>query len=202
MRELLTILAFAAYLTGCNNEQADNQEKDKTVTENKTSGPKEENVQTIKPTFTVLEENVSAHIKSLFDHYAHVKTALVNGNTSEASSGANIIVQAIKTFDKSLLPAEQKPVYDKWITELSNSAGKIAASDNIETQRSHFSTLSNQAYGLAKSFGAGRTIYHDHCPMAFDNKGAMWLSDKKEISNRYFGEQMMTCGSVEEIIEK
>ena len=42
MRELLTILAFAAYLTGCNNEQADNQEKDKTVTENKTSGPKEE----------------------------------------------------------------------------------------------------------------------------------------------------------------
>ena len=179
MRELLTILAITAYLTGCNNEQADNHEKDKTVTENKTSGPKEENAQTIKPTFTELEENVSAHIKSLFDHYAHVKAALVNGNTSEASSGANIIVQTIKTFDKSLLPAEQKPVYDKWITELSNSAGKIAASDNIETQRSNFSTLSNQAYGLAKSFGAGRTIYHDHCPMAFDNKGAMWLSDKK-----------------------
>jgi hypothetical protein len=201
MRQLLTILALVTYIASCNNEQSNNPEKE-TVTENKTNGAKEDNVQTTKPTFTVLDKSVSTHIKSIFDHYDHVKTALVNGNSSEARTGADAIVQSVKTFDKSLLPAEQKETYDKWIAELGNAAGKISSSDNIETQRIHFSTLSNQAYGLAKSFGAGRTIYHDHCPMAFDNKGAMWLSEKKEISNPYFGEKMMTCGSVEEVIEK
>ena len=40
-------------------------------------------------------------------------------------------------------------------------------------------------------------LYHDHCPMAQDNKGAMWLSETKEIRNPYFGDKMMTCGSVE-----
>jgi hypothetical protein len=201
MRQLLTILAFATYIASCNNEQTNSQEKE-AVTENKTNGAKEDNVQAIKPTFTVLDESVSTHIKSIFDHYGHVKTALVNGNSSEAKSGADAIVKSIKSFDRSLLPAEQKEPYGKWIAELGNAAGKISASDNIETQRAHFSTLSNHAYGLAKTFGAGRTIYHDHCPMAFDNKGAMWLSENKEISNPYFGEKMMTCGSVEEVIEK
>lgn len=202
MKQLLTILAFATYITSCNDGQSDKHDNHDTVTANKTSVPKEENVQTIKPTFAVLEESVSAHIKSLFDHYGHVKTALVNGNAAEAKSGADAIVKSIKSFDRSLLTAEQKEPYGKYIAELGNAAGKIAASDNIETQRAHFSTLSNHAYGLAKTFGAGRTIYHDHCPMAFDNKGAMWLSENKEISNPYFGEKMMTCGSVEEVIEK
>jgi hypothetical protein len=202
MRRLLTILAFATYLAGCNNEPSNDQEKGKPTAENKIDTTKEESVEVIKPTFTALEENVSAHIKSIFDHYGHVKTALVNGNAAEAKSGADAIVKSIKSFDRSLLPAEQKEPYSKWIAELGNAAGKISASDNIETQRAHFSTLSNYAYGLAKLFGAGRTIYHDHCPMAFDNKGAMWLSENKEISNPYFGEKMMTCGSVEEVIEK
>jgi Cu(I)/Ag(I) efflux system membrane fusion protein len=32
--------------------------------------------------------------------------------------------------------------------------------------------------------------------MAFDNKGAYWLSETKEIRNPYFGDKMMTCGEV------
>ncbi|NNC61403.1 MAG: DUF3347 domain-containing protein, partial [Eudoraea sp.] len=35
-----------------------------------------------------------------------------------------------------------------------------------------------------------------HCPMANSNKGADWLSSSKEIRNPYYGEAMLTCGSV------
>jgi Cu(I)/Ag(I) efflux system membrane fusion protein len=34
--------------------------------------------------------------------------------------------------------------------------------------------------------------------MAFDNKGAYWLSNTQEIYNPYFGEEMRFCGEVKE----
>lgn len=34
--------------------------------------------------------------------------------------------------------------------------------------------------------------------MAFDNKGAFWLSEIEEIRNPYFGEAMLNCGEVHE----
>lgn len=202
MKPLITILSIAVLITSCNNNKTGNHDNHKNSSETKTADAETDSIQSLKPVFSVLDEKVSNHIKSIFDHYNHLKTALVNSNPSEARNGANAILQSIKTFDKSLLPAEQKQAYDKSIAGLRNSASNIATSSDLEVQRTDFSVLSNHAYGLAKSFGAGRTIYHDHCPMAFDNKGAMWLSENKEISNPYFGEKMMRCGTVEEVIEK
>jgi len=161
-----------------------------------------ENIKQITPVFANLDASVASHIKQVFDHYIHVKTALVNSNPAEAKNGANAMLQVIKGFDKSLLPAEQKSAYDKSIGSLRTSANNIAATGDIEKQREHFATLSNDAYELAKSFGAGKTIYHEHCPMAMNDKGAMWLSESKAVKNPYYGDKMLECGTVEEIIEK
>jgi len=54
---------------------------------------------------------------------------------------------------------------------------------------------------MVKAFGSGMTLYHDHCPMYDNNKGAMWLSETREIRNPYFGDKMMTCGSVKEMFK-
>ncbi len=32
--------------------------------------------------------------------------------------------------------------------------------------------------------------------MAFNNRGAHWLSDTTEVVNPYFGDEMLHCGSV------
>jgi hypothetical protein len=34
-----------------------------------------------------------------------------------------------------------------------------------------------------------------------ENKGAMWISEMKEVKNPYFGAKMLTCGTVEEVIK-
>jgi hypothetical protein len=73
-------------------------------------------------------------------------------------------------------------------------------SADIAVQRTHFYDLSLGVYELAKAFGAGRTLYHDHCPMARDNQGALWISEIKDVQNPYFGAGMLTCGTVEEVI--
>ncbi|NTS43105.1 MAG: DUF3347 domain-containing protein [Chitinophagaceae bacterium] len=195
---LFAVIAFAS----CANDNKNGHSNHDTskAAETTTEAPAE--VKQIKPAFANLDGSVSSHIKEVFDHYIHVKTALVNSDPAEAKNGANAMLQVIKNFDKSLLPAEQKAAYDETIGSIRSTAGNIAANDDLEKQREHFAALSNEAYKLAKSFGAGKTVYHEHCPMALNDKGAMWLSETKEIKNPYYGEKMMTCGTVEEVIEK
>jgi hypothetical protein len=61
--------------------------------------------------------------------------------------------------------------------------------------------MSEDVYDVAKAFGGGQALYHDHCPMANDNKGAMWLSEMKEVKNPYFGGKMNECVTVPEVIK-
>jgi len=37
--------------------------------------------------------------------------------------------------------------------------------------------------------------------MAFDNRGASWIQSQEEINNPYFGETMLRCGEVKEVLQ-
>ncbi|MDQ8190241.1 efflux RND transporter periplasmic adaptor subunit [Roseibacillus persicicus] len=43
-------------------------------------------------------------------------------------------------------------------------------------------------------------LYLVHCPMAFGNEGADWLSRKPVVENPYFGSRMFSCGDVTETL--
>lgn len=202
MKLYIISLAVVLAFTSCANDGNTDHSNHDTAKATETSATATEDIKQLKPAFANLDASVSSHIKEVFDHYIHVKTALVNSDPAEAKNGANAMLQVMKGFDKSLLPAEQKSAYDKSIGSIRAAANNIAATSDLEKQREHFAALSNGAYELAKSFGAGKTVYHEHCPMAMNDKGAMWLSESKEIKNPYYGEKMMTCGTVEEVIEK
>lgn len=77
---------------------------------------------------------------------------------------------------------------------ISNNAGKIAH------QREHFDMLSSGMYDLVKAVKPSQTLYKDSCPMFNDKKGAIWLSEVKEIKNPYYGNKMLTCGEQQEEI--
>ena len=159
-------------------------------------------VKAVAITYTEVDPKSAASIKEIVNHYLHVKNALANDNGSEAASGSNAMEAAISKLDKSLLTADQKKAYDGIEDDLKEHAEHISKNgDNIKHQRNHFSMMSEDVYDLVKAFGGGRPLYHDHCPMYNENKGAMWLSEQKEIKNPYFGASMPTCGSVEEIIK-
>jgi Protein of unknown function (DUF3347) len=195
-------IALTACTNSANNEHEGhdmNNMKADTVSHAATSNL--DDIKTIAATFSNVDAKAGASIKEIVDHYLHIKNALANDNADEAATGAKALNGAISNLDKSLLSAEQKTAYDANETEMKEHAEHIAKNgDNIKHQRFHFIQLSEVIYLLVKDFGAGRPLYHDHCPMARDNQGAMWLSETKEISNPYFGAQMLNCGTVEEII--
>lgn len=146
--------------------------------------------------------NTATAIKEIIDRYIDLKNALVNDNTNQAAAKGKALESAFKNFDKKDLTAKQKKIYDDVEDDAQEHAEHIGANGgNIEHQREHFVMLSKDIYDLVKAFGSEQPLYEFFCPMANDGKGAMWLSEYKEVKNPYFGKKMMTCGSVKEEIK-
>jgi hypothetical protein len=197
------VLTFAACKNGDNkNEHAGHDmEGMSNDSAQQVATTAEKEVKAVAVTYTNVDAKAAASLKETVDHYLHIKNALANDNGAEAATGAKAMESALSKMDKSLLTAEQKTTYDKIEEGLKSTAASIAKSSNdIKQQRAQFVFMSEAVYGLVKNFGAGRPLYHDYCPMARDDQGAMWISELKEIKNPYFGDQMLTCGTVEEVI--
>lgn len=158
----------------------------------------DKDIKMVAATFTSVDPAVASYIKTLVTEYLSVKNALINSNEAEAATVSGKMYDTMKGFDKSLLSADQKKIYDDIESDLKEHAEHISKS-KIDHQREHFATMSKDMYDMVKAFGAGMTLYHDHCPMY--NDGSMWLSETKDIKNPFYGDKMMTCGSVEEMLQ-
>jgi NADH dehydrogenase/NADH:ubiquinone oxidoreductase subunit G len=203
---LFTTMSISAVVfTACNSDGSKNEHEGHDMNKNTaqhTIATDDKELKAVAVTYTNADARAAASIKEIVDHYLHIKNALANDKAGEAARGGRAMNEAIGKLDKSLLTAKQKVAYDKNEEELKEHAGHIEKNgNNIKHQRSHFVMMSEVVYELVKNFGAGRPLYHDHCPMARDNQGAMWLSEEKEIKNPYFGAQMLKCGRVEEVIK-
>lgn len=200
---ITTVLFSACNNSGSNKEHdghdMNNMNKDSTQHAMTTD---DKDLKAVTVTYTNVDAKAAASFKEIIDHYLHIKNALANDNGSEAAVGAKAMEGVINKLDKSLLTADQKKVYDEIEDDLKEHAEHIGKNgDNVSHEREHFSMMSEDVYDLVKAFGTGRSLYHDHCPMYNEKKGAMWLSEVKEIKNPYLGAQMPTCGTVEEVIK-
>jgi len=126
-------------------------------------------------------------VNNVYQHYIHLKTALVNNDDNEAKSGAEMLEQALK---------------DAGNAEIATLAGEIKSAGDIESKRSLFNSLSENltAYFKQSKLASG-IIYKQYCPMANNDKGGYWLSSEKDIKNPYYGDKMLKCGTVEEEIK-
>jgi hypothetical protein len=78
-------------------------------------------------------------------------------------------------------------------------AGTIVSTE-LEAQRAAFEKLTAPMEALLAGELESGELYKEYCPMAFNNKGASWLSQEKEIKNPYFGGRMLSCGKVTETL--
>ena len=112
-----------------------------------------------------------------------LSSALVASNRSEANKAAGELGKSLSVVAGS--------------AKASEVTAKIINASTIDDQRKSFSALSDEMAILVKdeklSMGM---IYLEYCPMA----KASWLSNEKEIKNPYYGDKMLKCGSVKEMI--
>jgi len=141
----------------------------------------------------------NAATTSIIDAYIQIKNGLVADNKNDAVKGGTALLAAFAKFDMSTLKGDIHKEYMEIMESAKEHAEHIVKSD-IAHQREHFEVLSTDVNDLITLLGTEKTLYHDFCPMANNNKGAYWLSEVKEIKNPYFGAKMMKCGSVKKQI--
>lgn len=128
------------------------------------------------------------NLGTAYEHYAHLKDALVASNQADAKKAAEQLQNALTSVKNG--------------KKASDEASKVASASSLDDQRKAFSDLSNEMASLVKEgkLSMGE-LYLEYCPMANNNEGAYWVSNEKAIKNPYFGDKMLKCGSVKETIQ-
>lgn len=135
----------------------------------------------------------------IINAYLTVKNALAKDDKNGAKDGANTLLKALSDFDLTKLTDKQRDECIDIFEDAKEQAEHIAKSP-IDHQREHFESLSIDINDLITLLGTSKTLYQDFCPMAGEGKGAIWLSEIKEIKNPYLGTKMTTCGSIKKQI--
>ncbi|MDA9906228.1 hypothetical protein N9D01_02705, partial [Cyclobacteriaceae bacterium] len=85
------------------------------------------------------------------------------------------------------------------LIQLNKVMQEINATKKIDEVYGPFAEISDFFYDFLDHYKIKNlTLFRQYCPMAFDNKGAYWLSNTQEIYNPYFGEEMRFCGEVKD----
>lgn len=123
--------------------------------------------------------------------YYGVKDALVSTDAAKAKTQATALVAALNKVDAVKLSAADK----KALATAKTNATAIGKATDVVAQRKQFETLSASIIALVKATKPAKTFVQ-YCPMV----KASWLSDSRQVKNPYYGNKMLTCGSVKEEI--
>lgn len=179
----LIFISLIALATACGgSQQAESSQESENSTEQENVKAK---IKVEVPTFdsTKIEKD---KIAPIIKAYLPLKDAFVASNFAETKKMASELSNVITSEALQSLKADAK---------------QIEQAADIEAQRAIFYQLSAKLFVLVKTFGGNaQELHQQYCPMAFDNQGAYWLSDKSEIRNPYFGDQMLGCGMINETL--
>jgi Cu(I)/Ag(I) efflux system membrane fusion protein len=149
-----------------------------------------------------VSEKFQQQLNSVYNEYINLKDALVKEDSKSTSTSASTLLNNLTKVDMKLL--SDNKAHNHWMSlekEIKSSATSISVTSDIKVQRDHFKHLSSHLINAVQLFGVNEKVYLEFCPMADNNKGAFWLSKEEKVINPYFGDAMLTCGEVKQIIE-
>ncbi|MDB5191505.1 MAG: hypothetical protein JWQ96_1068 [Segetibacter sp.] len=140
----------------------------------------------------------------LLANYYHLKDALVLSNDTMATTSAQRLVKDADSLNLEGVKADPSIVEmaKGYLRSISAEAKALSGENDIEAKRKSFQMISDNMYDLVRTVHYDQaTVYHQFCPMAFDDAGAYWLSQSSDIKNPYYGKKMLSCGEVKDSID-
>jgi Cu(I)/Ag(I) efflux system membrane fusion protein len=141
-------------------------------------------------------------LKSVFNAYIKLKDALVKDDSKSVVAASKKLLDHISKVEMQLLKSDE--IHKHWMSlekEIKMATVSISKTSDLKEQRNHFKNLSTYLTNAIKVFGIHEKVFVSFCPMADTNKGAYWLSKEENVINPYFGNAMLTCGEIKQVIE-
>ena len=147
----------------------------------------------------LLSETTTQEMEQVIEAYLQIEDGLIKEDETAVNEAAKKMDEKVAAVVPTKLEGKgleawnnHQLLYEQKLKEMQHIKG-------LDNKRSYFSHLSEIVYCTIKSFGLRQGgLYAIFCPMAFNDKGAYWISDSKIIHNPYLGSKMPTCGEVKE----
>lgn len=190
MKKTVLFFSLILFLFACKSKE----EKQEGGTETKTAAAN-----------STYSKEFNDGVINVLNAYYNLKDAFVASDTVKVNAAGVVL----KGLLDSLKLDEVKLKDTLAFQSISGRPGDVAAEltgmlgeKELEKKRESFEMISNAFYDMVRSIRPqGTTVYYQYCPMAFNDKGAYWLSNADSIRNPYFGKKMLTCGEVKETMK-
>lgn len=155
---------------------------------------------------TSLPAGFSASFGTILESYYVLRDALVAGDLTAIDAAAAALTGASEALNlEELKPADPEnliiPTARTYLSGIGSEAKGLTGEEEIESKRRAFQMITANLYDLSRTVRYdGGKVYVLHCPMAFNNAGADWLSATTDIKNPYFGNKMLKCGFVKDSV--
>ena len=138
-------------------------------------------------------EAVQDKFGGLLEVYLDLKDALVASNNEQTQA----LAQKGAGIASDISGMQMDDMGRSHMSQLAEQLAEMASKSTLGDQRGIFIQLSQNMIQIGQQMqGLDQKLYVQHCPMADNNKGANWLSLEQEIRNPYYGDAMLSCGSV------
>jgi hypothetical protein len=186
---IVVLIAVAAAFKFCNNKPETPDEKRQSPLSI------DENTGTFNTSFN-----------KLLGSYFALKDAFVASDTGRINAASREILMRSDSLQVNEIRGDStgaiKETARSFTTTISSSAVAIAGENNIEGKRRELNMITDALWSLTRTVKFdGQKIYYQFCPMAFNNQGAYWLNNSREIRNPYFGSKMLTCGETADSVD-
>lgn len=132
---------------------------------------------------------------AIVSKYLNIKNAFTKDDSNGAATAAQNLLATLNSSSTTSLDTKSKNKYNAFVADAKAHVKHIADNDGkMSHQREYFSLLSQDVFGLIKTFGTKQTVYQDYCPMYGEGKTGYWISETKDVINPYFGSEMLNCG--------
>jgi len=136
------------------------------------------------------------YFHKVIDAYVELKDALIKSDSSLAATKSEAFRKALE-----VIPVIQREKTHQYWAVLHKTSKGINKNVNLAHQRKQFQLISDKLIEMVKNFNKlNSKLFVQFCPMANDNNGAYWLSKEEKVLNPYFGDRMLTCGEVKEVL--
>jgi Cu(I)/Ag(I) efflux system membrane fusion protein len=145
-------------------------------------------------------DEVMEFMEKVLVHYYAIQQSLAGDNLSDTQSSVKGLNQLLQSFQNGHVQLVHEAAFQwkKVYTQMQETTTHHQHWNSIDEVRMAFKNLSQAFLNYENLFGhfSESTAYEVFCPLAFDNSGASWLSQKNEVLNPYFGASMLKCGEV------
>lgn len=141
----------------------------------------------------------TASLQEILRQYLDLKNQLVESSAGNAQKSAKLLSETIDNIAVQTLTEKEAKPFGALKKVLSKYAKELSAQSDLAKQRASFAVLSQPMIELFKIVSVKEpSLYVDYCPM----KKAYWLSTEKTIRNPFYGNAMLSCGSIKETIKE